>query len=126
MFFFFLFFPSLSLSLLNGQFMFVLLVITSTLQALLYDCKLNKKYNCSGHKSNQKVMHHYQHSKISSINQFVLNTHQILGSHELKPIVIFDHAHPKIIKSTFSFPEFVPACKNKFIQSVHFLRYSQF
>ena len=32
----------------------------------------------------------------------------------------FDHAHPKIIKSTFSFPEFVPAWKNDFIPSVHF------
>ena len=26
-------------------------------------------------------------------------------------MAIFDHAHPKIIESTFSFPEFVPACK---------------
>ena len=39
---------------------------------------------------------------------------------------IFDHAHSKIIESTFNFPDFAPACK----QSVHsiysFLRYSQF
>ena len=28
-----------------------------------------------------------------------------------KTVAIFDHAHPNIIKSTFSFPEFVAACK---------------
>ena len=35
-------------------------------------------------------------------------------------MAIFDHAHPKIIESTFSLPEFVPACKKIF------LKYSQF
>ena len=36
-------------------------------------------------------------------------------------MTIFDHAHPKIIESTFSFPEFVSARKKKqFIPSVHF------
>ena len=35
-------------------------------------------------------------------------------------MAIFDHAHPNIIESTFSFTEFVPACKNQFIPSVHF------
>ena len=29
----------------------------------------------------------------------------------------FDNAHPKLIESTCSFPEFVPASKNKFIPS---------
>ena len=32
-------------------------------------------------------------------------------------MVIFDHAHPKIIESTFSFPEFVPAWK-KWLYSI--------
>ena len=37
---------------------------------------------------------------------------------------IFDHAHPKIIEITFSFPEFPPACK-KSVHSINsFLRYS--
>ena len=34
---------------------------------------------------------------------------QILESHELKSMAIFDHTHPKIIESTFSFHEFIPA-----------------
>ena len=38
----------------------------------------------------------------------------------LKAMAIFDHAHPKIIESTFSFPEFVPACKNHFAPSIYF------
>ena len=33
---------------------------------------------------------------------------------------IFDHAHQKIIESTFSFPELVPKYKNQFIPLVHF------
>ena len=38
----------------------------------------------------------------------------------------FDHIHPKIIETTFSFPEFAPACK-KSVHSINsFLRYSQF
>ena len=35
-------------------------------------------------------------------------------------MAIFALAHPKIIDSTFSFPELVPAWKNHFIPSVHF------
>ena len=37
-------------------------------------------------------------------------------------MTIFDHALPKIIESTLSFPEFVPACKesDQFIPSVQF------
>ena len=56
--------------------------------------KENKKYNCSGppviknqrvgYQSNQKLLHHYQHSKINSIHKFILKIQQILGSHELK------------------------------------------
>ena len=36
-------------------------------------------------------------------------------------MTIFVCAHPKIIKSTFSFPELVPACKKKLIPFVHSL-----
>ena len=40
-------------------------------------------------------------------------------------MITFDYTHPKIMKSTFSFPEFVPACKK--FNSIHaFLRYSHF
>ena len=35
-------------------------------------------------------------------------------------MAFFYHAHPKIIESTFIFPEFVTAWKNDFIPSVHF------
>ena len=38
----------------------------------------------------------------------------------------FEHAHRKIIESTFSFPEFVPACKKSVYSICSFLRYSQF
>ena len=43
-----------------------------------------------------------------------------------KVIAIFDHAHPKIIESAFSFPEFVPACKKSIYSICSFLRHSQF
>ena len=36
-------------------------------------------------------------------------------------MAIFDHAHPKIIESTVSFPEFVPAWKNWFYSICSFL-----
>ena len=39
---------------------------------------------------------------------------------------ISDHAHPKIIEITFSFPEFTPACKISAHSIYSFLRYSQF
>ena len=61
--------------------------------------------------------------KISSFQKFILKIQQILGSHELKSNDIFNHAHPKITESTFSFPEFLPACKNS-VYSIHsILRY---
>ena len=41
-------------------------------------------------------------------------------------MAIFDHAHPKIIESNFSFPEFVTACKKSTYSICSFLRYSQF
>ena len=41
-------------------------------------------------------------------------------------MAIFDHAHPKIIEITFSFPDVVPACKKSVDSICSFLRYSQF
>ena len=52
--------------------------------------------------------------KISSIQKLIP---QILGSHELN-----GHIHPKIIKITFSFPEFAPACKKSVYAINLFLR----
>ena len=52
--------------------------------------------------------------KISSIQKLIL---QILGSRELN-----GHIHPKIIKITFSFPEFAPACKKSVYAINLFLR----
>ena len=52
--------------------------------------------------------------KISSIQKLIL---QILGCHELN-----SHIHPKIIKITFSFPEFAPACKKSVYAINLFLR----
>ena len=51
---------------------------------------------------------------------------QFKSSMIYKAFPIFDHAHPIIIKVTFSFPKFVSACKKsaKFINS--YLRYSRF
>ena len=56
--------------------------------------------------------------KINLIHKFILKIQQILGSQ--------NHAHPKIIKSTFSFPEFVPVWKKSVYSICSFLRYSQF
>ena len=55
--------------------------------------KTKKKCNCNGlpafksqreGSSSNQTLHHYQHSKISSINKFTIDKQQILGSHELK------------------------------------------
>ena len=59
--------------------------------------------------------------KIYWIHEFIL---KILGSHKLE--VIFDHAHLKVTESTFSFPEFVPVCKQSVYSISSFLRYSHF
>ena len=64
--------------------------------------------------------------KFSSIHKFILKMQQILGSHELKALTIFEHAHLKNIASTFSFPGFVPACKKSVYSICSFLRYNQF
>ena len=36
-------------------------------------------------------------------------------------MAIFDYSHPKINESTFSFPEFLPACKKSVYLSIHLL-----
>ena len=41
-------------------------------------------------------------------------------------MLIFDHAHPKIIEATFSFPEFALALKKSAYSICAFLRYNQF
>ena len=55
--------------------------------------------------------------KISSIRKFIVNVQQILGSHELKSLTIFDHAHSKIIESIFnlSFLNLYQYAKKQFI-----------
>ena len=64
--------------------------------------------------------------EISSIHKFAFKIQHILGSDELKAMAILDHAHPKIIESTFSFSEFITACKKSVCSMCSFLRYSQF
>ena len=64
--------------------------------------------------------------KISPIHNLILQVRQILGSYELNGHTIFDPAQPKIIESTFSSPEFQPACKKTFHSIYSFLRYCQF
>ena len=60
--------------------------------------------------SNQNYCITISIQKISVIHKFILKIQQSLESHELKTMAIFDHAHPNITESTFSFPEFVQAC----------------
>ena len=53
--------------------------------------------------------------KISSIHKLI---QQILGSHEMI-MPIFEQAHPKIIETTFGFPELeLPCKKNQFNQFI--------
>ena len=92
----------------------------------------NKKYNCSGplafksqrigYPSNQKLLHHYQ-QLYSYIHSQDTADSRVSWS---KTMAIFDHARPKIIESTSSFPEFVPACKKLVYSICSFLKYSQF
>ena len=67
-------------------------------------------------------MHHSQHAK-NHLNHKLIQ--QILGSHELNNLSIFDHAHPKIIEINFCFPGFAPPCKKSVHYINSFLRYSQ-
>ena len=55
--------------------------------------------------------------KINSFPQFILEIQQILGSQDKKAKPIFDHHHPKIIKITFGFPDFL-STKNQFISLI--------
>ena len=66
--------------------------------------------------------------KISSFHQFIIEKQQILESKDLtkKTTHIFDHQSPKIIKETFSFPEFVSTYEQSVYSITCFFRYSQF
>ena len=55
--------------------------------------------------------------KISSIHKFIIKIQQFLGYHELKKW----SSSSKIIKSTFSFPEFAPAWKKSLYSICSFL-----
>ena len=68
-------------------------------------------------------LHNINIQKISSIHKFILKMQQISGSHDLRSP---GHAYPKIIESTFSFPQFVPACKRSVYSICSFLRHNQF
>ena len=63
----------------------------------------------------------YDHAKI---DQSILEIQKILQSHDQKAKPIFDHAH-QITKVTYSFSEYVLACKKsvKFIHSFRNLKY---
>ena len=58
--------------------------------------------------------------KISSIHKSSLKIQQIFGSHEIK-----DHACPKNIEGTFSFPEFEVSCKKSVYSTCSTFRHSQ-
>ena len=68
--------------------------------------------------------HHYQFPKIIqsiwSIHQIICEIYTWFRSPMIyKALPIFDHAHPMIIKVTFTFPKFVSACKNQPNSSIH-------
>ena len=75
---------------------------------------------------NQKLLHHYQHAKKSTINQFLLEILQILESYDLKSHPIFNQVHQIITNVTFRFPGFVWTCKKSAQLINSFLRYSIF
>ena len=63
--------------------------------------------------------------KIGSIHQFILEIQQILDSQDLKDHNRFYHHHPKIIKVTFAFREFLSTQQKSVYYINSFLRYSQ-
>ena len=56
--------------------------------------------------------------KLSSNHKIIVKVQQLLGTNEINSHTPFDPIHPKIIKITFSFPEFAPTCK-KLIHSIY-------
>ena len=57
--------------------------------------------------------------KLSSNHKIIVKVQQILGIlNEINSHTPFDPIHPKIIKTTFSFPEFAPTCK-RLIHSIY-------
>ena len=85
-----------------------------------YNCSDPPAFNCRRYRvdwlSNQKLFHLYQHKK--SFNQSAQFIKSFVKYTWFKsPMIykaphIFYHAHPIIIKVTFSFPKFVATCKN--------------
>ena len=94
--------------------------------------KILAKYNCSGPPSilmskiqRRILFHHCQHANII---HSICSIHQIICKSPMiyKATLIFNHAHPIIIKVTFSFPKFVSACKKSAEFINPFLKYSRF
>ena len=81
---------------------------------------LIKKHDCNGLSAYKCQRAGYQFNQ-----RFILKIQRVLVSHKLK-----DHGdfwpHLKIDETTFSFPDFVPACKKSFYSISSFLRYSKF
>ena len=102
----------------------------------MYSCRCLTTFKSQGYRvhrsSKQKLFYHYQHAKIvqsiCSIRQIICEIHLIYEYINLsyKASPFFDYVHLIINKVTFSFPEFVSACKKSahFINS--FLKYSKF
>ena len=81
---------------------------------------LIQKHDCNGLPAYKCQRAGYQFNQ-----RFILKIQRVLVSHKLK-----DHGHfwphLKIDETTFSFPDFVPACKKSFYSISSFLRYSKF
>ena len=65
----------------------------------------NKKHNCISALAFKRQRVWYP-KIIASLSAFITLAHS-LGTAELSPVIIFLHAYPKTIQSTFSLPEFV-------------------
>ena len=75
--------------------------------------------------SNQKLLPHYQHEKISSIHKLTLNIQQNFRTpRNLRSCLFLTMLTKKSL--TFSFPEFVQTCKKSVYSIRSFLKYSQF
>ena len=65
--------------------------------------------------------------KIISIHKLILKINTFFQAlKNYRAMFIFDHAHPKIIVTTFTFAKFVLLCKKSVYSICSFLRYSQF
>ena len=70
-------------------------------------------------------MHHYQHAK-NQLNLSIQSWETGFESPNIKTTLVFDHPDLNIVKTSFSFPEFVSAMSNQNFQSTfHFLEFVQ-